>query len=84
MILQDKLHSCAELMEYINEIGFLPLLPLGIRGWSAEEVVDEDCQYVQLPEGGFEWPLWGLEGRHHQGDRLCLRQVYLQEGCVHQ
>lgn len=32
MILQDKLHSCAELMEYINEIGFLPLLPLGIRG----------------------------------------------------
>ena len=25
MILQEKLHSCAELMEYINEIGFLPL-----------------------------------------------------------
>lgn len=22
MILQEKLHSCAELMEYINEIGF--------------------------------------------------------------
>ena len=52
MVLQEKLHSCAELMEYINKIGFLPLLPLGIRGWSAEEVVDDDCQYVQLPEGG--------------------------------
>ena len=62
MILQEKLHSCAELMEYINEIGFLPLLPLGIRGWSAEEVVDEDSQYVQLPEGGFEWPLWDWKG----------------------
>ena len=22
MILQEKLHSCAELMEYINEMGF--------------------------------------------------------------
>ena len=24
MILQEKQHSCVELMEYINEIGFLP------------------------------------------------------------
>ena len=62
MVLQEKLHTCAELMEYINEVGFLPLLSLGIKGWSAEEVMDEDCQYVRLPEGGYEWPLWDWKG----------------------
>ncbi len=85
MILQDKLHSCAELMEYINEIGFLPLLPLGIRGWSAEEVVDEDCQYVQLPEGGFEWPLWDWKGDIIRetgcayGKFICKKAVFISK-----
>ena len=37
------IHSCPELIDYINEIGFLPLLPMGITGWSADEIVDEDC-----------------------------------------
>lgn len=62
MAMQEKLHSCAELIEYINHIGFLPLLSLGIRGWSAEEVVDDDCRYVTLPDGGWEWPLWDWKG----------------------
>ena len=85
MILQEKLHSCAELMEYINEIGFLPLLPLGIRGWSAEEVVDEDCQYVQLPEGGFEWPLWDWKGDIIRetgcayGKFICKKAVFISK-----
>lgn len=52
------LHSCPELIEYIGRVGFLPLLHMGIKGWSAEEMVDEDCQYTQLPDGGWEWPLW--------------------------
>ena len=41
---QELLHSCPELIDYINETGFLPLLSMGIAGWSAEEVTDEDCQ----------------------------------------
>ena len=57
-----KLHSCQELMAYIEEIGFLPLLPMGIPGWSADEIMDEDCQYVKLPDGGWEWPLWSWKG----------------------
>ena len=58
----DKIHNCAELIEYINKVGFLPLLNIGIAGWSAEEVVDEDCGYTVLSDGGWEWPLWKWKG----------------------
>ena len=59
---KEFLHSCSELIEYVNKVGFLPLLRMGIRGWSAEEAVDEECQYVKLPDGGWEWPLWSWKG----------------------
>ena len=59
---KELFHSCPELIDYINEIGFLPLLNMGIAGWSAEEVVNEDCQYNRLPDGGWEWPLWEWKG----------------------
>lgn len=53
-----EIHSCAELTVFVDKIGFLPLLSSGIAGWSAEDIVDEDCQYLKLPDGGWEWPLW--------------------------
>lgn len=56
------IHSCLELIDYINETGFLPLLSMGIPGWSAEEVVDEDYRYTCLPDGGWVWPLWEWKG----------------------
>ena len=58
----DKIHSCAELMEYIQQVGFLPLLDSGIWGYSAEDVVDEDCRYVVFDDGGWDWPLWKWKG----------------------
>lgn len=59
----EKLHSAAELTEYINKVGMLPLLRIvPSLGWSAEEVVDDDCQYVVLPDGGWEWTLWDWKG----------------------
>lgn len=58
----EKIHSCPELVEYIKQIGFLPLLYTGIARWSAEDAVDEDCRYVLLPDGGWEWPLWKWKG----------------------
>lgn len=62
-MIQEKLHSAAELTEYINKVGLLPLLSMvPTLGWSAEEVVDDDCQYTVLPEGGWEWPLWDWKG----------------------
>ena len=59
---QELIHTCPELVDYINEIGFLPLLRMGIDGWSAEDAVDEECQYTRLPDGGWEWPLWEWKG----------------------
>ena len=59
---RGTIHSDAELMELIQRIGFLPLLPSDIRGFSAEEAVDDECQYVVLPDGSWDWPLWKWKG----------------------
>ena len=59
---QIEIHTCPELMDYIQEVGFLPLLDSGIRGYSAEEVVDAECRYVVFPDGGWDWPLWKWKG----------------------
>ena len=57
-----ELHSCPELMDYIQQVGFLPLLDSGIPGYSAEELVDADCRYVVFPDGGWDWSLWKWKG----------------------
>ena len=57
-----QIHSCPELMDYIQQVGFLPLLDSGIPGYSAEELVDADCRYVVFPDGGWDWPLWKWKG----------------------
>lgn len=57
-----EIHSCAQLIETIQQIGFLPLLDSGIAGFSAEEMVDEECRYVVFPDGGWDWPLWKWKG----------------------
>ena len=49
-------------MDYIQQLGFLPLLDSGIWGYSAEDVVDEDCRYVVFDDGGWDWPLWKWKG----------------------
>ena len=46
----------------VNFKRFLPLLDSGIRGYSAEEMVADDCRYVMLPDGGWDWPLWKWKG----------------------
>ena len=54
-----EIYSASGLMELIQQIGFLPLLDSGIVGFSAEEIVDEDCGYVALPE---------VDGNGHYGN----------------
>lgn len=56
-----KIHSCPELTAAVDQLGFLPLLKMGIR-LSAEELTAEECQYTVLPDGGWEWPLWEWKG----------------------
>ena len=52
-----EVYSATGMMELIQKIGFLPLLDSGIEGFSAEDIVAEDCGYVRLSEGGWDWPL---------------------------
>ena len=59
---QGEIYNAAQLMEYIREVGFLPLLDSGIPGYSAEDVVTDDCRYVVFPDGGWDWPLWKWKG----------------------
>ncbi len=57
-----EIYSAAGLTEYIHEVGFLPLLSSSVYGFSAEEVVTDDCRYVVFPDGGWDWPLWKWKG----------------------
>lgn len=57
-----EIYNQSQLMELIGQVGFLPLLDSGIRGYSAEEVVSEDCRYVVFTDGGWDWPLWKWKG----------------------
>lgn len=58
-----EIHTCTEMMDFINEVGFLPLLNSGIKGYCAEDIVDETCRYSTEPEDGFYWPLWQWKGQ---------------------
>lgn len=57
-----KIYDCVELVETIHRLGFLPLLKSGIAGFSANEMVDEQCRYVRFPDGGWDWPMWKWKG----------------------
>ena len=57
-----EIYSCAQLIELIQEVGFLPLLDSGISCYSAEDMVAEDCRYVVFSDGGWDWPLWKWKG----------------------
>lgn len=58
----EEIHNIGQLMELIDRVGFLPLLNSGISGFSAEDMVDEECRYVTFSDGGWEWPLWEWKG----------------------
>ena len=49
-----EIYSATGMMELIQKIGFLPLLDSDIEGFSAEDIVAEDCGYIRLPEGGWD------------------------------
>jgi len=66
-----EIYSATGMMELIQKIGFLPLLDSGIEGIYAEDIVAEDCGYVRLPEGGWDWPLWKWKGAIVQEIRVC-------------
>ena len=56
------IHTCPELMECVRQVGFLPLLESGIRGYAAESLMAEECRFTQFDDGTWEWPLWQWKG----------------------
>jgi hypothetical protein len=60
---EDRLiHNCPELLECIQQVGFLPLLESGIKGYSAEAMMAEECRFTEFPDGSWVWPLWQWKG----------------------
>ena len=57
-----SIHSCQELIECIEAVGFLPLLESGIAGFAAESMMAEECRYRLYDDGSWEWPLWQWKG----------------------
>lgn len=66
------IHTQIELMEVIQQIGFLPLLDSGIRGYSAEEMADEDCRYVVFPRWWLGLAIMEMERSGGDGGQLRL------------
>ena len=58
---RELISSAPQMMEAIQQLGFVPLLWSGIRGFSAEEMVDQDCRYV-VYDDGWDWPMWKWKG----------------------
>lgn len=61
-LLQKEIHTVEELMMLIDEVGMLPLLDSAVKGYSAHELVAEECRYVVYPDGGWDWPMWKWKG----------------------
>ena len=59
---RGRIHSCPDLMDCIQQVGFLPLLDSGISGYSAEALLAEECRFTQFDDGSWEWPLWQWKG----------------------
>lgn len=57
-----EISSCPQLIERVQQLGFLPLLDSGITGFCAEEMMASDYHYIQYEDGCWEWPLWEWKG----------------------
>lgn len=58
---RGAVHNATQLVDLIQEAGFLPLLYSGISGFSADDAVDSDCRYV-VYQDGWDWPMWKWKG----------------------
>lgn len=62
MIYTTPIYNASQLTDAIQQLGFLPLLDSGIKNFSANALVDEECRYIALPDGGWDWPMWKWKG----------------------
>ena len=57
-----EIQSCPQLIAFIGQVGFLPLLESGIDGYNAEALMGEEYHYTKFTDGSWEWPLWEWKG----------------------
>ena len=81
---QELLHSCPELIDYINETGFLPLLSMGIAGWSAERSHGRRLSAYPFARRRMGMAALGMERCHPARKRLRIRQVLQGQSRIHQ
>ena len=43
-----EIHSCEQMIELIQQLGFLPLLVSGFSGYSAEEMAQTNKQTIEI------------------------------------
>lgn len=60
-MLRNNIRNSSQMMDYIGQVGLLPLLDSGIAGFSADDAVASDCRY-RITDDGWEWPLWQWKG----------------------
>ena len=70
-----EIYSATGMMELIQKIGFLPLLDSGIEGFSAEDIVAEDCGYVRLARRWLGLAIVEMERRNCAGNAVYVRKV---------
>ncbi len=70
-----EIYSATGMMELIQQIGFLPLLDSGIEGFSAEDIVAEDCRYATFHEGGWDWPQLNTPEESYQRNFEHLKEI---------
>ena len=68
--MKRDIYSAAQLTEFIHEVGFLPLLDSGIQGYSAEEVVSDDCRLCGVPRWRLGLAVVEVERSHRVRWRL--------------
>ena len=50
---RQGIHSCPDLIDCIQKIGFLPLLESGVQGFCAEGMMAEECRFIQFDDGSW-------------------------------
>ncbi len=58
----DSVCTCADLIECVDTVGFLPMFESGIEDFSADAFAADECRYQVRPDGSWVWPLWRWKG----------------------
>lgn len=62
IMISGSIETKRQLIELVNDIGFLPFFSNSIPGFSLEEIIDPSCWWQGGQSGKFNWPAWDWKG----------------------